>query len=184
MALDALRSLDDIVLAAVIAVGGVVVTAMAGLVLKRLEKKHEVEAQFRAEKAELFEDFLIQFDKLSAKDASGPDELVQYLKDFQRKIVFWSHPKVIRSYFELRASVGLSQTVGQLSRMLEATGKLILAMRKDVGLSNFGFDQKTFAANLILRNSEIFLSSLKENPEMTIEDLVEKEKAAERARGL
>ena len=66
-----------------------------------------------------------------------------------------------------RGKVGESKTIGDLGVMLQTFGDLILAMCTDLGLSNLGIDKGSFAAHLILRHGDKFLSKLKSNPEMS-----------------
>ena len=76
---DFLSELDKIILAALIAVGGAFITAITAIFVKKVEKKHEVEAQFREEKVALFNSLLQEFDKLSSKAKKGTEELVYCL---------------------------------------------------------------------------------------------------------
>ena len=52
--LESLSGLDEIVQAALIAVAGACITAITAIFVKKIEKKQEVEAQFRERKVELF----------------------------------------------------------------------------------------------------------------------------------
>ena len=177
----ALPAQDSIVLAAVIAVGGAVVTAITALFVKKVEKKHEVEAQFRQDKVDLFSDLLTRFDQLSSGSNTVGEELMDFLKDFQRKIVFWAGPRVMMKYFALRKGLTTEiRTIGDLDRSSQLMGALILAMRKDVGLSNFGLDPRTFAAELILRHADLFLNRLKDNPNMTTAEFAKIEKVLDK----
>ena len=53
-------------------------------------------------------------------------------------------------------------------------GDLILAVRKDLGLSNKGMDRETFTS-LYLKNSALFSEMIKENPNVTFEEMAEEE---------
>ena len=89
--LEFLSKLDNIVLAALIAVGGAVVTAITNILVKTVEKKQAVEAQFRERKVELFNDLLSEFrflSELSDEERKSPEELTRFLKDWQRKLIF------------------------------------------------------------------------------------------------
>ena len=146
-----------------------------------VEKKHEVEAQFRQDKVDLFSGLLTRFDQLSSESNTNSEQLVDFLKDFQRKIVFWAGPQVMTNYFALRKGhLTETRTIGDLGRSSQVMGALILAMRKDVGLSNFGLDPRTFAAHLILRHADLFLNRLKDNPNMTTAELAEIEKVLDK----
>ena len=164
--LEFMTGADKIALASMVAVIGVVATTISGFWIKKLEKKHEVEAQFRERKVKLFEGFLREFDKLSNEGGDlSEDDLVTYLKDWQRKIVFWGGPQVVSKFLALR-SMGEAKTIADTAKMLQVMGELILAMRKDLGLSNRGFSGQVFAANLLLRHGDFFLAHVKEHPDM------------------
>ena len=49
-------------------------------------------------------------------------------------------------------------------------GDFVLAVRKDLGLSNKGIDRKTFAS-LILKNPDLFLDMALKNPRVTLAEL-------------
>ena len=63
-------------------------------------------------------------------------------------------------------------------------GGLILAMRKDLGLSNRGIDKDTFGAHYMLRHASTFLAAVKENPEMTTEEYAKIEKLLDEKAGI
>ena len=121
---------------------------MTALIVKRIERKHEVEAQFRQDKVELFNSLLVEFDEISEASDPDPQRTADFLKEFQRKIVFWAGPKVMKSYFALRHGLaGEMKTITDLGGSLQLMGNLLLAMRKDIGLSNVGLEPRTFAAH-------------------------------------
>lgn len=168
-----LVTLDSIVLAAVIAVGGAVITAITAILVKKVEKKHEVEAQFRENKVELFNSLLVEFDKLFDESKDNPLEMVEFLKGFQRKLLFWAGPKVMKEYLALRTGTGKIETIDDTARSLQLMGTLILAMRKDLGLSNSGLNAQTFGATLILRHAGVFLEHHRKTPTMTSDEFSE-----------
>ena len=158
---------------------------MTALIVKRLERKHEVDAQFRQDKVELFSSLLIKFDQISKPEEPDPQRMVDFLKEFQRKIVFWAGPKVMKSYFALRRGIaGEIRTIADLGGSLQVMGTLILSMRKDIGLSNLGLNARTFAAHWILRHGDLFLEKLKEDPSMTTAEWDAIEKELDRRLGL
>ena len=174
--LESLSGLDNLVQAALIAVVGASITAITAIFVKKVEKKNEVEAQFREHKVELFNSFLQEFHLLSRApedERKSPEELTQYLRDFQIKLIFWGGPEVLISFLALRRGIGETKTLGDLGMMLQALGDMILAMRKDLGLSNRKIDKRSFAAHLILRHPDVFLAHLDANPDMTNDEYAE-----------
>ena len=145
--IESLSDLDKLVQAALITVAGAALTAIAAFLVKKIEKKNEVEAQFREQKVQLFNDLLLQFSLLSEEGGKrDPEELVQFLRDFQRKLIFWGGPKVLTSFIAIRRGFTESKTIGDLGGALQILGDLILAMRKDLGLSNSNTSDRIQAA--------------------------------------
>ena len=181
--------LDERVLAALIT--GALVAAGA-IWVKHIEHRHFVEAQFRDSKVELFNEFIDALDKL-ATEGIPTEELVQKMKEWKRKTLFWGGPKVLRGFLSLSELEGGDKTVGELARSVQVMGELILAMRKDVGLSNRGLvtgaTQRVgkgtiVGARYMLRHPDLFLTCLRANPSMPLEDLTVLEAAANEKQGL
>ena len=84
----------------------------------------------------------------------------------------------------MRGRIRATTTIGELGEQLQTLGALILAMRKDLGLSNRGIDEKTFAAHLILRHADVFLNHLKTNPKMTNNEYTKVERELDRQLGI
>ena len=171
-----LSELDKTVSAALLTAAGVAITA---IIVKHVEHRHTVEAQFRDNKVKLFQDFLLEYDKLSLRKGNEDDDnqhLVEFLKDWQRKIIFWGGPSVLKNFLALKNGMGPINTVQDMGNVLQLMGDLILSMRKDLGLSNIGINRQAFAAHLILRHATLFLSALKTNPSMKLSEYEEIEK--------
>ena len=98
--------LDNIVQAAFIAVVGAVLTAITALSIKRIENKHAVDAQFRKDKAGLFLEFMKAFEDLHAsernKRVKRGDNLLNLLRDFQRKSILWCSVRTMKKFDELK----------------------------------------------------------------------------------
>ena len=82
-----------------------------------------------------------------------------------------------------------SKTVDGLGRSVQRLGDLILAMRKDVGLSNRGIVTGSthkiskgtiMGARYMLRYPDLFLNCLRENPDTPLSQLAEVEKKLNR----
>ena len=174
---------DKIIVTAAISIVAVCITTLSAFWIKKVEKKHEVEAQFRKPKVKVFNDFVREFDRLS-EDKVVAEDLAQKLKEWQRNLLFWSGPGVLKGFIALREGFGDTKTVGGLNRGTQIIGGLILAMRKDLGLSNRGIDKDTFGAHYMLRHASTFLAAVKENPEMTTEEYAKIEKLLDEKAGI
>lgn len=165
-----LSELDPSVLAALVTA---IVLAIVAISVKYIEHKHSVEAQFRNDKVELYNDFMEVFDKIKANSISQ-SELLPFYEEWRRKLLFHCGPEVVKETFNLKA-VGPVSSVRDTGRLVEMMGRMILAMRKDVGLSNQNIVKKNykgvsaatiFGAHYMLRQSNLFLKCLSENPDM------------------
>lgn len=179
--------LDEIVKAALITVVGVAITALITVIVKGVENRHAVEAQFRKDRSELFIKFMEEFDSLMSQTRTGrrrrPNHLVRVLKDFQRKTTVWCSEDIMSKFQQLKTETSKfsdTSTVYQLGMALRAYGELILTMRKDLGLSNRGLDKASFGAKLILRDPDLLLEQMRTTPSMSTTDLREIEERGRR----
>ena len=170
-----LSQLDKSVFAALVT--GTLI-AVGAISVKHVEHRHSVEAQFRSDKVELFNSFVETLNQLSGEDGIGAEDLAESLKEWKRRLLFWGSPKTLRIFLSLGELGARIDTVEGMAKSLKIVGALLLAMRKDIGVSNkgvtrhvSGVDRSTvFAARYILRDSEMFLHHLRKNPTMSMED--------------
>ena len=174
-----LSTLDKSILAALVVAS---VGLLGTVLVKYIEYRHSVRAAFRDKKVTIFHDFL---DILRRDQESNvnQDELFESLRKWRRELLFWSDSNVVRIAFSLLASQK-RETVQEYSRHMERVGNLMLAMRKDAGLSNrrimadmpAGMSRGlVLGARYMLRDPDFFLAALKENPLMSARKLAELE---------
>ncbi len=166
---DALVSVDTKlavgIVAAVTTVIGATLTVTIG---KYFERKQAVEADFRERKVEIYDEFLGEFFKLFESQNNMDDSrLVSFLKEWNRKVVVWGGSEVLRSYIKWMGHLKSSEPNAESMFLM---GDFVLAVRKDLGLSNKGIDRKTFAS-LILKNPDLFLEMATKNPRVTLAEL-------------
>ena len=177
-----LSVLDKGVMAALIT--GVLI-AFGAIFVKHIEHRHSVEAQFRNDKVAMYNELFGWFMKLTESEERSEQELAEALREWKRKILFWGGPKVIRHFISLSQIPSEIQTIKDLATSTQVLGNLLLAMRKDVGLSNRriisterGIDRATaFGARYILRNDALFFECLRKNPNMTTQEFSALEKS-------
>ena len=176
---EVLTTLDKSVIAALVTVTGV---AIGTIWVKHVEHRHSVEADFRKEKVTLYRGFVEMFDNVSAGKVSN---LARELKKWKRELLFWGSPEVIRLFHQLSSlATSDDQSVSDLAASTNIIGGLLLAMRKDVGLSNraivkavVGVPRGTvFGSRHIMRNPDLFLLKLKEDPNLLVSELAALEK--------
>lgn len=184
-----LFSLDKSVLAALIT--GTLV-ASGAIWVKYIEHRHSVEAQFRDAKVKLFNDFMEFLDQMATKVITT-EEGTNMLKEWKRKTLFWGGPKVMAGFLSLSKQRSDSKTVGEMARHVQVLGDLILAMRKDVGLSNRGIVTGStkgvskgtiLGARYMMRYPDLFLDCLQKDPSTPIERLTALEAREDATRGL
>ncbi len=153
------------IVAAVTTVIGATLTVTIG---KYFERKQAVEADFRERKVEIYDEFLGEFFKLFESQNNMDDSrLVSFLKEWNRKVVVWGGSEVLRSYIKWMGHLKSSEPNAESMFLM---GDFVLAVRKDLGLSNKGIDRKTFAS-LILKNPDLFLEMATKNPRVTLAEL-------------
>src|SRR5690606_25136097 len=77
----------------------VIVTTVTLVVGKYFERVKEAEAHLRAQKISMYDDFLTRFFELSHGESdNSSEELVPFLRDWQRKLVVWGGPRVLKSF--------------------------------------------------------------------------------------
>ena len=100
------------------------------------------------------------------------DDLVQFLREVQRKIILWSGPDVIKAYSEWHKALIEDSTKFEV---FVKQVKFYLALRNDLGHSNKGIDH-SHIINILLSNSDLAMSEYKKNPNITFEELALMEK--------
>ena len=169
-------------IAAALATG--LLVAVGAIWVKHIEHRHSVEAEFREKKIVVFNRFIGILDSAQAKEGTQ-EHLTEQIKKFQDDMMFWSGPQVVKAFFDFKANgrtlnASTLRTVEELAVPLENTGKLILAMRKDAGLSNRGIVRHwalrcsratVLGAQYMVRNPDAFLTVLDKSPNTLVSDL-------------
>lgn len=153
------------IVAAFATVIGATLTVTLG---KYLERKQDVQAHFRDRKVEMYDEFLNEFFKLFYDHEDKPDQqLVAYLQEWQRMLVVWGGSNVLTTYVKWKNHLSTRKPDAESMFLM---GDFLLAIRKDLGLSNKGIDRKTFV-HLILKNADLFLVEASKNPLVTMEEI-------------
>lgn len=142
-----------------------------------LERKKEIESHFRTQKIEIYDDFLKEFFKLFNDAGAGkePEDMVPFLREWQRKMIVWGGQDVLKSYIDWMARLKSGEPDAKAMWMTE---DFFRAIRKDLGHSSRKLPKGAFI-HLILRNAEFFIQMSKSNPNITIAQVAEMEKTAE-----
>jgi hypothetical protein len=97
------------------------------------------------------------------------------MNEWQWRLILFAGPNTIRSYVDWMTDLKLGIPRIRTILLMESFFK---ALRKDLGISNFGLRDGDFA-HLMLRHGTLFVSMAKKNPNMTLAELSELEKASE-----
>lgn len=144
-------------------------TVMLG---RYLERKKEVESHFRTSKIQMYDEFLTEFFKLFGDEENTDVDLVPFLREWQRKMIVWGGAPVLVAYIKWSQHLKKGEPDARTVFLMD---EFFRAMRKDIGLSNSGLEKGVFS-HFILRHSELFLLIAKQNPNITLGELSEKEK--------
>jgi len=171
-------SLDKQVAIGLLTAATTILVSTSTVVLGRyLERKKEIESHFRAQKIEIYDEFLKEFFKLfnDTEDGSEPYDMVPFLKEWQRKMIVWGGEDVLKSYIDWMARLKAGEPD---ARAMWMTEDFFRAIRKDLGQSSKNLPKGSFI-HLILRNADFFIKMSQANPSITISKIAELEKAAE-----
>jgi len=138
-----LNTLDSTVAAAMVAgfftVIGTAITVMVGRYYEAKRKRAELH---RERKIEMYDAFIARIFKIfansnvvgSSKPSQSETDLIEFLREHQRKFLLWSDAGVIRAFSEWRKTLTRAPTANSVLKM-EA---FFLAVRRDLGHSNLG----------------------------------------------
>jgi len=165
-AFDWLGRQSSEVAGAVIAFMGTVTAGIGAVVVSQQRtKKREIAESHRPKKTEIYSGF-IRFtvetmrsskSKKSA-DATSAAKLEKWFFEFTQDIMLWGSPKVLNAYTAFR-------TAGQQEnpQVIILVDDILRAMRKDLGLSNWGL-QRGDLIKMLLTDPEKVDAMLKERP--------------------
>ena len=169
--------LDKTVAAAIVAgVFTVIATTITVMVGRYFEEKRKQSELHRERKIKMYDEFIARIFRMFADaDNQSDDEtdLVEFLREHQRLFLLWSNPGVIRAYSEWRKTLTGDPNVQTVLQM----EKFFLAVRRDLGHSNWGIKQGD-TARFLLRHVDFFLAQAKLNPNLTLAEIAILEKEA------
>jgi hypothetical protein len=175
---DQFRLLDPKVSIAILSASTTVIVATFTVVAgKYFERKKDIEAHFREKKIKIYDEFLCEFFKVFYSDNNnGSDdeniELVEFLQEWQRKIILWGGQDVLLKYIDWMKHLKSGHSSIQAMFMME---EFFLVIRKDLGHKNNKLVKGTFL-RLLLKNPEFILEMANENPNLSLDELAKKEK--------
>jgi hypothetical protein len=156
----------------------VVVATLTVVLGKYMERKKDIEAHYREKKAEIYDEFLSEFFKIFHSDGNSDEseaqsDLVTFLREWQRKMILWGGQDVLSKYIAWMGHLKKGVPDAKTMFMME---EFFLEIRKDLGHKNNKLKKGSFI-HLILQSPELFLTTAKDNPDLTLEELGKMEKA-------
>ena len=165
---------------AVVAAGTTLLASTATVMLGRYyERRKEIEAHFRAEKIKIYDEFLSQLFKLFENEGEKSPDMVNFLREWQRKLVLWGGSNVLAAYFKWMSRLKRGNPDADTIFLMD---EFFRALRADIGQSSSGLPRGSFA-HLILRNADFFLAQAARNPRLTLEELGRLEKVLAESKG-
>jgi hypothetical protein len=175
---ELLKALDPNLAGGLVTASTTIFVSIIAITLgKYFERKKEVESHFREKKVQIYDEFLIEFYKLFSLEDENRDteekepksdlDLVPLLRDWQRKIILWGGADVVSSYIKWMKHISTNEPN---AHSIFLTEDFFKALRKDIGLSSKGLI-KGDLIHLILRNSDLFLTLAKKNPNITLAEI-------------
>src|SRR6185312_6274326 len=94
-----------IAIAAISAIATVFTATVTVMLGRYFERKKEIEAHFRADKIKIYDAFLSEFFSTfqSAGEGKEDTDLVDFFREWQRKVVLWGGSEVLRAYIKWMA---------------------------------------------------------------------------------
>ena len=171
------RVLEEKIALAFLTAATTVIVATLTVVLGRYYgRKKDIEAHFREKKIVIYDDFLKEFFELMTGEKGKPDDMVSFLREWQRKMILWGGQDVLRKYIDWIRKLRTGEPDAKAMWMAE---DFFRAMRKDLGQSSWKLTKGTFV-NLILKNPDLFIKVSRENPNITLSEIAKMEKELEK----
>lgn len=171
------QNLDKQVSTSLVAGSVTILTATLTVVLgKYYERKKEIESHYRAKKTEIYDEFLLEVFKLFKKNSVGEkledNNLVEFMMEWQRKMILWGGQSVFVKYLEWMTNISSSPPSIRSMYLME---EFFIEIRKDLGQNSSSIPRGSII-RLMLKEPELFFELEKLNPNATLDDLATLEK--------
>jgi hypothetical protein len=110
----------------------------------------------RTKKIEIYSVFFEMIGRIMKDTHTGGEssftessEFIDQMLNLKKNLMFYGSPSVLKAFNEFQNKSGESQTSIQV---IDRVGNLLLAMRKDVGLSNFGLNARELNQIIVKEN--------------------------------
>jgi len=175
------KSFDEKLAIAILTAATTIIISTITVMLGRYyERKKDIEASFREKKIQIYDEFLKEFFNLfeTTEKNEEPNDMVAFLREWQRKMILWGGQDVLRSYIDWMDRLKAGH---QDAKTMWMTEDFFRAIRKDLGHSSWKLTKGSFL-HLILRNADLFIQATKERPDLTLKELATLEANMEKER--
>lgn len=176
---DQFKLLDPKLSIGLLTAATTVLVATLTIVLgKYYERKMDIEAHYRVKKTEIYDEFLAAFFELFGSDNNKDREnveLIAFIREWQRKMILWGGQDVLTKYISWMQHLKNKASDPDAKTMF-IMEEFFLAIRKDLGHKNTKLVKGTFI-RLLLQSPDLFLTMASENPEVTLAEVAEAERA-------
>jgi len=175
---DQLKNVDEkLAIGLVTAATTILVSTLTVVMGRYFERKKDIEASFREKKITIYDDFLREFFNLmESKNNKKQDKMVDFLREWQRKMILWGGQDVLKTYIDWMSKLKSGEPDAKAMWMTE---DFFRAIRRDLGHSSSKLPKGAFI-HLILRNADLFIAKSKDNPNLTFLELADAEKEFEK----
>lgn len=151
-----------------------IIVATSTVVLgSQLERNKEIEVHYRDKKTEIYDDFLREFFEMFVRNERSSDsddvdeEMVAFLREWQRKMMLWGSQDVILKYTEWKKNLQLGNPSAKSIFLME---EFFAEMRRDLGHKNNKLPKGTLAG-FILRDTSVLMALSEKNPNVTLSEI-------------
>ena len=148
-----LAGLQKEVAVGIIAVSGtVIVSTLTVVISKYYERKADVQRDLREKKIPVYNELMDFWSRLMSdpeSDRKPPteEEVSEFMTDFLKKIIVWGSDDVLKAFREFRTlAMKAKPNSPSATNTLFLFESLLLAMRKDLGHKNKGFQRGNILA--------------------------------------
>jgi hypothetical protein len=135
-------SLDNSVKASIIGGTFALLVALSAFLRESSLKRQEAHRSKKVEIYSVFFEMIGRILKETHKNGEssfvGSSEFMDQMMDFKKNLMFYGSPGVLNAFNDFQNNSGTEDGI----QIMDRVGSLLLAMRKDVGLSNFGLGPK------------------------------------------
>lgn len=144
-------------------IGGIatVLVSVASVIsTNKAQKRREIEAEHRKQKAEIYEEFMkFWFDLITREKLDRPPmsekDMLEFVAGFSQRMIVWGSDEVVREYLAMKTTYQDGDGESHKSMMLRFES-MMFAMRRDLGHDNKGMEPTSLLRLFITDVDEVW----------------------------